>query len=116
MKIRNLFVGGSVATAMLHLAVFAGAQDKTAVAQSDSPTAAGQCPVIGVYADASARTTAAGALSNSDWWPNQLNLKMLHQNSLKGNPLGADFNYADEFKKLDLAYRRERGELEEGEQ
>ncbi|MDP1609905.1 MAG: catalase/peroxidase HPI [Sulfuritalea sp.] len=49
-----------------------------------------------------ARTTAA-AQSNADWWPNQLNLKILHQHSAKSNPLGEKFNYADEFKRLDLA-------------
>nr|WP_228289255.1 catalase/peroxidase HPI [Marinobacter salinisoli] len=38
-----------------------------------------------------------------DWWPNQLNLNILHQHSAKSNPLGGDFNYAEEFKKLDLA-------------
>ncbi len=57
-----------------------------------------QCPVLG----AAQRHTAAGAYSNDQWWPNQLNLQILHQNSLKGNPLGANFNYADEFSKLDL--------------
>jgi catalase-peroxidase len=41
--------------------------------------------------------------SNRDWWPNQLNLKVLHQNSPLGNPMGEEFNYAEEFKKLDLA-------------
>ena len=41
--------------------------------------------------------------SNRDWWPNQLNLGILHQHSSKSNPLGPDFNYAKEFKKLDLA-------------
>jgi len=40
--------------------------------------------------------------SNRDWWPNQLNLKILHQNSPLGNPLGEKFNYAEEFKKLDF--------------
>ncbi len=40
--------------------------------------------------------------SNRDWWPNQLNLRMLHQNSPEANPLGEGFNYAEEFKKLDL--------------
>jgi catalase-peroxidase len=45
----------------------------------------------------------AGGTTNKDWWPNQLNLKILHQNSDLPNPLGPDFNYADEFKKLDLA-------------
>jgi catalase-peroxidase len=41
--------------------------------------------------------------SNRDWWPNQANLGMLHQNSPLSNPMGAGFNYAEEFKKLDLA-------------
>ncbi len=48
-------------------------------------------------------STAAGGMSNRDWWPNQLNLGILHQNSPKSNPMGEAFNYAEEFKKLDLA-------------
>ena len=40
--------------------------------------------------------------TNRDWWPNQLNLKILHQHSNKSNPMGEEFNYADEFRKLDL--------------
>jgi len=40
--------------------------------------------------------------SNQDWWPNQLDLQVLHQHSPRSNPMGADFNYADEFKALDL--------------
>jgi len=47
---------------------------------------------------------AAGAgPSNRDWWPNQLKLELLHQHSSKSNPMGGDFNYAKEFKSLDLA-------------
>jgi catalase-peroxidase len=42
-------------------------------------------------------------MSTRDWWPNQLNLHILHQHSANSNPLGDDFNYAEEFKKLDLA-------------
>ncbi len=61
-----------------------------------------KCPVMGDMRPAGARHTAAGAMSNRDWWPNQLNLKILHQNALKGNPLGADFDYAEEFQKLEL--------------
>ena len=45
---------------------------------------------------------AGGGTANQDWWPNQLNLKILHQHSQKSNPMGEDFNYAEEFKKLDL--------------
>ncbi|HPM23714.1 MAG TPA: catalase-peroxidase, partial [Phycisphaerae bacterium] len=47
--------------------------------------------------------TAGGGTSNRDWWPNQPKLELLHQHSCKSNPMGADFNYAQEFKSLDLA-------------
>ncbi len=47
--------------------------------------------------------TAGGGTSNRDWWPSQLRLDLLHQHSAKSNPMGADFNYAEEFKSLDLA-------------
>jgi len=46
---------------------------------------------------------AGRGTSNRDWWPNQLNLRILHQNSPLSNPMGEGFNYAEEFKKLDLA-------------
>ena len=46
--------------------------------------------------------TAAGTQTNADWWPNQLNLKILHQHSSLSNPMGKKFNYANEFKSLDL--------------
>jgi catalase-peroxidase len=48
------------------------------------------------------RHPAARARSNRDWWPNQLNLEILHQNSPLSDPLGEEFNYAEEFKTLDL--------------
>jgi catalase-peroxidase len=65
-----------------------------------------KCPVMGAQAPA-ARHTAAGAMSNRDWWPEQLNLSILHQNSPRGNPLGQDFDYVAEFKKLDYAALKE---------
>jgi catalase-peroxidase len=46
--------------------------------------------------------TAGGGTSNRDWWPNRLKLEILHQHSSKSNPMGEDFNYAKEFKSLDL--------------
>jgi catalase-peroxidase len=46
---------------------------------------------------------SGGGTSNRDWWPNQLNLRILHQHSAKSDPMDADFNYAEEFKSLDLA-------------
>ncbi|MFY7876143.1 MAG: catalase-peroxidase, partial [Pirellula sp.] len=72
-------------------------------AQNGESESTSKCPVIGGdQRDASQRNTAAGNLSNADWWPNQLNLQMLHQNSAKSNPMGAKFDYAKEFKTLDL--------------
>ncbi len=47
--------------------------------------------------------TAGSGTSNRDWWPNQLNLKILHQHSSLSDPMDRDFNYAEEFKRLDLA-------------
>ena len=49
------------------------------------------------------KAIAGGGTSNREWWPNQLNLKILHQHSALSNPLGEDFDYAKEFKSLDLA-------------
>ena len=60
---------------------------------------ASKCPVMNGAHD----HTTAGALSNRDWWPNQLRLDLLHQHSSKSNPMSEDFNYAKEFKSLDLA-------------
>ena len=60
---------------------------------ANTDKSAGKCPVM---------HTSVGVRSNSDWWPNQLNLKILHQNSSLSDPMGTAFNYANEFKKLDL--------------
>ena len=57
-----------------------------------------KCPVTGM----TRKAVAGGGISNRDWWPNQVNLKILHQNSSLSNPMGASFNYAEEFKTLDL--------------
>ncbi len=57
-----------------------------------------KCPVTG-----KSGRHGAGGRSNRDWWPNQLNLDILRQHSSKSNPMGEDFNYAEEFKSLDLA-------------
>jgi catalase-peroxidase len=58
----------------------------------------GKCPVM----HGSTKNVTYDARTNKDWWPNQLNLKILHQNSPLGDPMGEGFNYAEEFKKLDL--------------
>jgi len=57
-----------------------------------------KCPATG----GTNKPTAGRGTSNRDWWPNQLNLKILHQHSHLSNPMGEKFNYAKEFKKLDL--------------
>ncbi len=57
-----------------------------------------KCPVTGKMSKA----TAGSGTTNKDWWPNQLNLNILHQNSQLSNPMSEDFNYAEEFKKLDF--------------
>ncbi len=54
-----------------------------------------KCPVMH-------NSQSRGTIANQQWWPNQLNLKMLHQNPLVSNPMGEDFNYAEAFKTLDL--------------
>ena len=61
---------------------------------------AGKCPVM--HGGGAPVATFAGR-SNKDWWPNQLNLSILHQHGPQTSPLGDAFNYAEEFKKLDLA-------------
>ncbi|MHB1097701.1 MAG: catalase/peroxidase HPI [Gemmatimonadaceae bacterium] len=58
----------------------------------------GKCPVM--HGGSTAKP--AGGPSNRDWWPNQLNLGILHQHSSLSNPLGTGFNYSEEFKKVDL--------------
>jgi len=56
-----------------------------------------KCPFAG-----GANTSAGDSQPNAQWWPNQLNLKILHQNSPLANPMDEDFDYAEEFKSLDL--------------
>ncbi len=90
--------------ATLALSLGIGLVGDTVLAQSThgKPSAtSSQCPVMGKQAGPN-RHTAAGALSIRDWWPNQLNLQILHQNAAKSNPMGKDFDYAKAFNKLDL--------------
>ncbi len=69
----------------------------------NSSQSAGKCPVMH---GAPAHVTFAGQ-SNADWWPNQLNLKILHQHSSLSTPMAPGFNYAEAFKKLDLKALKE---------
>src|SRR5215475_1548497 len=75
-------------------------ENKLAIAETNVPQTQEQsnstetkCPVA---------HGARRAQTNADWWPNQLNLKVLHQNSPLSDPMGKEFNYAKEFKSLDL--------------
>jgi catalase-peroxidase len=99
------------AVAALGISLPASAQQPAA--QPAGTDAAARCPVTGATLNTAAAAPAAPAqaeaqkaqpapYTNRDWWPNQLNLKVLHQNPPAGNPMGATFNYADEFKKVDL--------------
>ena len=83
---------------VLVLVCFIGAGEGNLLAQDGESEMNGKCPMTG----AASRHTAAGAMSNGDWWPNQLNLRILHQNPPMGNPMGPDFDYAAEFNNLDL--------------
>ena len=104
------FASAMTSFAMLCIATSVLAQDRLALKKDSTPQIAGKetdssskCPVIGgTQKPSSERHTAAGTMSNGDWWPNQLNLRILHQNSSKSDPMGEAFNYAEEFKKLDL--------------
>ncbi len=74
----------------------AGASDPAKQEQNILPEA--KCPVVG----GSRRHTVAGAPTNARWWPDQLNLKILHQHSSLSDPMDKEFDYAKEFKSLDL--------------
>ncbi|MBT3260389.1 MAG: catalase-peroxidase, partial [Deltaproteobacteria bacterium] len=56
-----------------------------------------KCPVTG----RTSKQVPGGGTTNRDWWPNQVNLDILHQHSSLSNPMGEAFNYAEAFKKLD---------------
>ncbi|MEY2745026.1 MAG: Catalase-peroxidase [Planctomycetota bacterium] len=83
------------------------ATQRGTVSEAEALGTNGSCPVMHdgkvAVADASYKTTPTGVMTNSDWWPNQLDLSVLHQNAPAGNPMGADFDYAAEFAKLDMA-------------
>ena len=120
MNTRTQFSRITTGLAMLCLATTVSAQsphghpiDRTEGDGREQPEAVSKCPVTGAiqYFTAlkdssmhatSGANTSTGAMSIGDWWPNQLNLEILHQNSALSNPMGADFDYAKEFESLDL--------------
>ena len=71
--------------------------NKTTLA--DVNTSEAKCPFHG----GALKQSAGGGTRNRDWWPNQLKLNILRQNSSLSNPMDESFNYAEEFKSLDLA-------------
>ncbi|MFB7142146.1 catalase/peroxidase HPI [Gottfriedia sp. NPDC056225] len=64
-------------------------------------TAAGQCPITHHKDSAITTSRALGGTTNKDWWPNQLNIDVLHQHDRKPNPMDPEFNYKEAFSKLD---------------
>jgi catalase-peroxidase len=77
-------------------------QDGCPVAHNGGQGSESENPAL----DAPTPKTGGRPRTNKDWWPNQLDLSVLHSHSSKGNPLGEDFSYAAEFEKLDLAELR----------
>ena len=99
MTIQFACVAASLAMSALMVAKSSAQETLTAKVEGDKKMDASMCPVIGT----TQLHTHAGSTGNGDWWPNQLNLQILHQNSAKASPMGAEFDYATEFSKLDLA-------------
>ena len=107
---RHHFLGHRFGLGAVALAASLAACNSTqrgTVSEAEVAEASGSCPVMhdgkAAIVDASYKTTPTGVMTNSDWWPNQLDLSVLHQNAPAGNPMGADFDYAAEFAKLDMA-------------
>ena len=69
--------------------------DHSVLSRVDSPSDAAKCPFL----NGSLKQSAGGGTRNRDWWPNQLRLNILRQNSALSNPMDGSFNYAKEFKK-----------------
>ncbi len=93
-------------TWLLAFAAACAAPGSSETASGTSADPAAKCPVMhdaSASGKAMAQDTVEGVMKNKEWWPNQLDLRVLHQNSPAGNPLGQEFDYAAEFAKLDLA-------------
>lgn len=69
---------------------------------SNTPSA-GKCPFHAETPTPTPTQSAGGGTGNRDWWPNQLRVDLLNQHSNRSNPLGENFNYREEFKKLDYS-------------
>jgi len=95
---RREFLKGSAAVTAGTAASFAVPSISRANTAESTVVVEGRCPVM----HGSSAYQTSGSFANQHWWPNQLNLKVLHQNTSASDPMGADFNYAEEFKSLDL--------------
>jgi catalase-peroxidase len=73
-------------------------KDHSQLSEVNTPSAAAKCPFL----NGSLKQSAGSGTRNRDWWPNQLKLNILRQNSSLSDPMGGSFNYAEEFKSLDL--------------
>jgi catalase-peroxidase len=71
--------------------------------ENHTGSSGGKCPFPHLHGTVAKPAPASPARTNRDWWPNQLNLRILHQNSTLSDPMGGSFDYAQEFKTLDLA-------------
>jgi catalase-peroxidase len=83
-------MGGKKERVLINIALF----NNSGFKRSKQMSTEAKCPF---------KHVAGGGTSNRDWWPNGLKLELLHQHSSKSDPMGQDFNYAEEFKSLDLA-------------
>ncbi|MFT7677445.1 MAG: catalase-peroxidase [Planctomycetota bacterium] len=103
----NLLTRAAASFSVLFVVACATNHDSSSTGEAGETHAVGMeaCPVMGgsAVSASAARFYEDGKVTNADWWPNQLSLAILHQNSVKADPLSADFDYAKEFKKLDLA-------------
>ena len=99
----NLRIQATTLTVTVLIMSAASAETSAPSGESDGTAAAARCPLSQDALPVAARPTAAGGMSNGDWWPEQLNLGILHQNAAERNPLGSDFDYAAAFETLDFA-------------
>ena len=99
----NLRIQATTLTVTVLIMSAASAETSAPSGESDRTAAAARCPLARDALPVAARPTAAGGMSNGDWWPEQLNLGILHQNAAERNPLGSDFDYAAAFETLDFA-------------
>jgi catalase-peroxidase len=104
MSTQSRWARAATYVAMLSLAPLAYPQELMVTGSlGETSASSATCPVTGASHASTPAPTANDDVTNTDWWPNQLDLSILHQNSVKSNPMGVDFDYTQELTKLDLA-------------